>query len=68
MNTLTESKDATLILDGYTMALMHDINSVFYLFDHHARNYFGISDHNAVVFECGKSQFIPNYLNVYFQL
>ena len=70
MNTFTQSKDTILILDGYMMALMHDINSFFYLFDPHARNYFGMSDLNgtAVVFEFGKSQFIPNYLNVYFQL
>jgi hypothetical protein len=53
MNTLTQSKDAILILDGYMMALMHDINSFFYLFDPHARNYFGMSDPygTAVVFE-----------------
>jgi hypothetical protein len=70
MNTFTKSKDAILVLDGYMMALMHDINSFFYFFDPHARNYFGMSNPNgtAVVFELGKSQFIPNYLNVYFQL
>ena len=66
MNTFTQSKDAILILDGYMMALMHDINSFFYLFDPHARNSFGMSDPNgtAVVYEFGKSQFIPNYLNM----
>jgi hypothetical protein len=35
MNTFTLSKDAILILDGYMMALMHGINSFFYLFDPH---------------------------------
>jgi hypothetical protein len=67
INTFTQSKDAILILDGqYMMALMHDINSFFYLFDPHARNSFGVSDPNgtAVVFEFGKSQFIPNYLKM----
>jgi hypothetical protein len=64
MNTFTQSKDAILILDGYMLALMHDINSFFYLCDSHARNSFGMSDSNGtdVVFEFGKSQFIPNYL------
>jgi hypothetical protein len=38
MNTCTQSKDAILILDGYMMALMHDVISFFYLFDPHARN------------------------------
>jgi hypothetical protein len=63
MNTF---KDAILILDGYMMILMHDIKSFFYLFDPHARIYFGMSDPNgtAVVFEFGKSQFIPNYLKM----
>ena len=42
MNTFTQSKDAILILDGYMMALMHDINSFFYLFDTHTRNSFGM--------------------------
>jgi hypothetical protein len=57
MNTFTQSKDAFLILDGYMLALMHDINSFFYLCDPHARNYFGMSDSNGtdVVFEFGKS-------------
>jgi hypothetical protein len=66
MNTFTQSKDAILILDGYMMALMHDINCFFYLFDPHARNSFGMSDPNgtAVVFEFLKSQFIPNYLKM----
>jgi hypothetical protein len=31
MNTFTQSKDAILILDGYMMALMHDIN-LYYLY------------------------------------
>jgi hypothetical protein len=66
MNTFTQSKDAILISDGYMMALMHDINSFFYLFYPHARSSFGMSDPNgtAVVFEFGKSQFIPNYLKM----
>jgi hypothetical protein len=66
MNTFTQSKDAILILDGYMMALMHDINSFFYLFDPHARNSFGLSVPNgtAVVFEFGKFRFIPNYLKM----
>jgi hypothetical protein len=59
MNTFTQSKDAILILDGYMMAWP-------YLFYPHARNSFGMSDPNgtAVVYEFGKSQFIPNYLNM----
>ena len=66
MNTFTQSKDAILIFDGYMMALMHYINSFFYLFDPHARNSLCMSDPNstAVVFEFGKSQFIPKYLKM----
>ena len=44
MNTFTQSKHAILILDGYMMALMYDINSLCNLFDPHARNYLGMSD------------------------
>jgi hypothetical protein len=48
------------------MGIMHDINSFFYLFDPHASNYLCMSDPNgtAVVFEFGKSQFIPKYLKM----
>lgn len=55
---------AILILDGYMMALMHDINSLFYLFDPHARNSLGMSDPNgtAVVFEFGDIADLEQYL------
>jgi hypothetical protein len=49
-STFTQSKDAILILDGYMMALMHDINSFFYLFNPHTRNSFRKSDPNGTEF------------------
>jgi hypothetical protein len=64
MNTFTQSKHAILILDGYMIALMHDVNS-FYLFDPHARNSFGMCDPSgtAVVFKFGNlDEFLEQYL------
>ncbi len=46
MSTFTNSNDAILILEGYTMALIKHFD-FFYLFDSHARNYNGMPDANG---------------------
>ena len=47
MNTFTHNKYAIIILDGYMMALIRGVDSVFYVFDSHARNCTGMLDPNG---------------------
>ena len=44
MNTFAHDKYSILILEGYMMALIHGLDSAFYLFDPHARNSTGMPD------------------------
>ena len=39
LKTFMHDKYALLILEGYMMALINSVDSFFYLFDPHARNY-----------------------------
>lgn len=54
MITFANDKYAIVILEGYTMALIHNVDSAFYVFDPHARNSYGMPCNNgtAVLIKC----------------
>ena len=65
MNTFTHNKYAIIILDGYMMALIRGVDSVFYVFDSHARNCTGMLDPNgtAVVMSSANVNELEEYLH-----
>ena len=64
INTFAHGNYAILILEGYMMALIHGLDSAFYLFDPHARNLNGMPDPNgnAVVMKYGTLSELEQYL------
>ena len=64
MNTFANDNYAILILEGYMMALIHGLDTVFYLFDPHARNANGMPDPNgtAVVMKYSGLSELEQYL------
>jgi hypothetical protein len=66
MNTFAQNKYAIIILEGYMMALIHNVDSAFYLFDPHARNSNGVPCNNgtAVVMKCATLSELEHYLHL----
>ena len=64
MNTFANDNYAILILEGYMMALIHGLDTVFYLFDPHARNANGMPAPNgtAVVMKYSGLSELEQYL------
>ena len=64
LKTFMHDKYALLILEGYMMALINSVDSFFYLFDPHARNYAGMPDPNgtAVVMKFASLTELEKYL------
>ena len=63
MGSFAIDKYALLVLDGYVMGIIHDIDTGFYVFDSHSRNSVGMPDPcgTAVVMKC--SDTIPFHTN-----